>query len=415
MKRNLKILGLAMAVAAALSAIAVSVSSANFTTGSDATTLTLTTLDYQVFETLGTSGENAEVRCESITAGNETFGTESTELTVHPTYSGNCALFIEGLGFLSPEIITKGCNYIFTTTETENIHIECETGKQIEVTAFILGKFRKCLDIHEQTPTTAHVDYHNGTDAATGKMDFEIESTVEGITYEKTGSCAFGVIEANDARYTGQVTVTGHNSPVGLTAVISSGFTTGSDSTTLTAKALNNQVFKTTGTAGENSEISCESIAVSGEPVGTEESELTFHPTYSGSCTVNVEGIGALTAEVITTGCNYILTTTETENIHIECETGKQIEVTAFLLGKFRKCLDFHAQTPTTALVDYHNGTNGVTGAMDVEVESTISGITYEKTGSCAFGTTEGNDAKYEGKITLTDSSQKESVDVTKS
>jgi hypothetical protein len=206
---------------------------------------------------------------------------------------------------------------------------------------------------------------------------------------------------------------------VALSAVVASSasahFTSGSDSNTPTAIALNNQVFKTTGTVGENVEASCENIAISGGPFGTEETELTVHPTYSGNCTVAIEGLGTLTAEIITNGCNFILTTTATENIHFECETGKQIEVTAFMLGKFRKCIDVHAQTPTTALVHYYNGTNPVTGKMDFEIESTIEGITYEKTGSCAFGVIEGNDGKYEGNVTSTSHDNNGPVDVTKS
>jgi hypothetical protein len=213
MIRNLKVLGLALVAAFALSAVVASAASAHFTIGSDTATLTAAPLTNQVFETTGTTGENAKVTCENIEVGNEHFGTEQAEITVHPTYNTNCTVNIEGLGNLTAEIITTGCNYIFTTGDTtaQNVHIECDAGKQIEVTAFILGKFRKCLDVHEQTPTSAIVHYRNGTNAATGKMDVEIESTVTGITYEKTGSCAFGVTEGNDAKYTGRVTVTAHD------------------------------------------------------------------------------------------------------------------------------------------------------------------------------------------------------------
>jgi hypothetical protein len=211
MIRNLKVLGLALVAAFALSAVVASAASAHFTSSSDSATLTSTALNNQIFKTTGTLGENAEVSCTAVGVTGGPFGTDETELTVHPEYGGTCTVNIEGLGLLSAEIDTAGCNYVFTTTATNNIHIECETGKQIEVTAFILGKFRKCLDVHAQTPTTALVDYHNGTNASTGKMDVEVESTVEGITYEKTGSCAFGVTEGNDAKYEGNATVTCHD------------------------------------------------------------------------------------------------------------------------------------------------------------------------------------------------------------
>jgi hypothetical protein len=212
MKRNLKVFGLAMMVAVALSAVVASAASAHFTSSSDTTTLTALGLSIQLFATTGTAGENSEVQCTEVEVSGGTFGTEATELTIHPIYThGICTVSIEGLGSLGAEVITNGCNYVLTTATAENIHIECETGKQIEVTAFILGKFRKCLDIHAQTPTTALVDYYNGTNSDTGKMDFDIEFTTSGITYEKTGSCAFGTIESNDGYYGGNVRLTGHD------------------------------------------------------------------------------------------------------------------------------------------------------------------------------------------------------------
>jgi hypothetical protein len=208
MKRSLKGLGLATAIAVALSVVGVSAASAHFTSSSDSGTPEATALNNQVLKSTGTLGENTEVSCTAVSVTGGPFGTDETEITVHPTYSGNCTINIEGLGTLTAEVITTGCNVVLTTSATNNAHLECEAGKQMEVTAFILGKFRKCLDVHAQTPTTAHLDYHNGTNPNTGKMDIEIESTVEGITYEKTGSCAFGVTEANDMKYEGNVTGT---------------------------------------------------------------------------------------------------------------------------------------------------------------------------------------------------------------
>jgi hypothetical protein len=213
MKRNLEVFGLALVMAVALSAVVASAASAHFTFGADSATLTATALNNQTFRTTGTPGETSEVSCTAIGVGSATFGTEETELTAHPEYGGTCTITVEGiLTGVAAQVITKGCNYIFTTTAADNVHLECDEGKQIEITAFILGKFRPCLDIHAQTPTIALVDYHNGTNAATTKMDVEVEWTVTGITYEKTGSCAFGVIEGNDAKYTGNFTLTAHNS-----------------------------------------------------------------------------------------------------------------------------------------------------------------------------------------------------------
>lgn len=204
MTRNLKALGLALVAAFALSAVVASGASAatSFTSGSDSTILTSKAIGNQVFST----GEST-VSCEEVTTDNTTTGTSATEITAEPTYSGNCKITIGSLGTLNATIDMNGCHYLFTIG-TE-VHILCPEGKQIEVTATILGTPRKCLDIHAQTPTSPVVHYINATNAATGKMDVEVESTVEGITYEKTGSCAFGTIEGNDANYKGKVTITG--------------------------------------------------------------------------------------------------------------------------------------------------------------------------------------------------------------
>jgi hypothetical protein len=212
MKRNLKGLALAMVIAVALSVVGVSASSAHFTSSSDSSTPTAAALNNQRFTTTGTSGENTEINCTEVGITGGPFGTEESELTVHITYGGTCTISIEGLGGpFAAQIITTGCNAIFTTAATSNVHFECEAGKQTEVGAFILGKFRKCYAFHAQTPTTALVDYRNGTNAATGKMDVEVESTISGITYEKTGACSFGIVESNDGKYEGNITVTAHD------------------------------------------------------------------------------------------------------------------------------------------------------------------------------------------------------------
>jgi hypothetical protein len=52
---------------------------------------------------------------------------------------------------------------------------------------------------------------------------------------------------------------------------------------------------------------------------------------------------------------------------------------------------------------------------MDLEIESTVSGITFEKTGSCAFGTLEDNEGAYSSRITLKGDSTGSAVDVTHS
>lgn len=209
MIRNLKVLGLALTAVFALSAVLASAASAEFTSESPQTELTATALEEQVF-----TGAGAEVTCTEVSV-HGTIGEVQKEVTVEPTYGGHCTVN----GFPA-KVDTNECHYLFTTIEEVGVHILCPEGKQIEVTAEILGSFRKCLDIHAQTPTEPVVHYRNKTNPITEKMDVEIESTVHGITYERTGLCQGEVNEANDAHYIGRVTVTGDDSegnPVGVT------------------------------------------------------------------------------------------------------------------------------------------------------------------------------------------------------
>lgn len=196
--RNLKAFGLALVAAFALSAVIASAASAEFTSGSDNTTLSATSVGNQVFET----GSGSKVSCPAVSVDGASLGTVASEITAEPTYSGACT--VESF---EAKIDTNGCHYLFTTTATSNVHILCPEGSAIEVTAKILGSFRQCLKIHAQTPTNALVDYSNGTSG--GKMDVTIKSTVTGITYERLGLCQGSTNEANDATYTGEVTVTG--------------------------------------------------------------------------------------------------------------------------------------------------------------------------------------------------------------
>ncbi len=168
--------------------------------------------------------------------------------------------------------------------------------------------------------------------------------------------------------------------------------TTNDGTTVLTAEATERQVFKTT----EGVEIGCNTVAIDGSIVGTTAETVTVEPTYSG-CTVVIPGVGTVPAFIDTEGCHYLFTTVT--QVHILCPTGKKITLTAELVkGVKSKCLEIGEQTPTNPEVHYIN--NALTGtAMDTEVESTVSGITYNKAGPC--GSTTQNNASYTGKVTV--------------
>lgn len=211
---RIRTIGLALVAIFAMSAVVASAAQANFTTGSDNTTLT------------GSGGvqkfliPGGEISCPSISGTVTGVPTTAVDITAVPVYPATgCTLTESGVSH-EAKIDVEGCSFTFTTDG--KVHILCPAGKVIKVTLKVAGLFVECLDIHEQTPTTPTVDYINGTNAATGKMDVEVKSTVEGITYERTGVCKkeeASKNEINDAKYVGSVTVIGHSggNPVDVT------------------------------------------------------------------------------------------------------------------------------------------------------------------------------------------------------
>jgi hypothetical protein len=216
MSRNLKALGLALLAAFALSAVAASAASAHtvatFTSGSDWTILHSKAENVQVFK------EGAiEVKCSSI-AVDGSMGTDEASITVTPTYgvttdttgATECKLVALGSEF-EAQVHTNGCHYLFTAGgETDGeVHITCPTGQSIEVTGDILGKWRPCIDVGAQTPTTPTVTYTNETEVTGGinVWDVTVKSDAKKIHYTKTGLCGSGLF--TEAEYTGAVTVWG--------------------------------------------------------------------------------------------------------------------------------------------------------------------------------------------------------------
>lgn len=208
MRHKLGLLGLVAIAALALSAVTASTAvSAEFTSGSDNTELTAQALSIQLF-----TEEEAHWECEKVSLDETTLGTAQSEITAAPTF-GACTTGDAIHGSLPAQIDVNGCHFLLTAVG--QLHLVCPEGAEIKVTEKILGTFRQCLDIHAQTPTTSNIDYTNVTDSVTGKTDIKVESTIEGITYEKTGSCAFGDIEKNDWIFEGQFTLTGVNASTG--------------------------------------------------------------------------------------------------------------------------------------------------------------------------------------------------------
>ncbi len=139
-------------------------------------------------ETFTTSG--GTVTCTFSTFSGEATKA-STELTVHPVYSG-CTAF----GFIKAEAETKGCNYVFTATEKTsadnyNAHtkIECEAGKKIKV-----GVTGCKATIEEITANNAltTVDLIDKTAGKPVENTVDVRPTVKNIHYVVTEVGTFG-------------------------------------------------------------------------------------------------------------------------------------------------------------------------------------------------------------------------------
>jgi hypothetical protein len=226
MSRNLKALGLALLAAFALSAVMASAASAHtpatFTSGSDWTVLHAKSDVTNIFKE-----GSIEVECQSVGV-HGSVGTDEATITVEPTYgvttdtTGATECKIKTPSEFDAQVHTNGCHYLFTAGNATDgsVHVECPTGKSIEVTADILGKWRPCIDIGTQTPGVPTVTYTNETEVTGGKnvWDVTVKAEAKEITYTKTGLCGSGVF--TKAEYNGSVTVWGtdtNNNPVDVT------------------------------------------------------------------------------------------------------------------------------------------------------------------------------------------------------
>jgi hypothetical protein len=151
---------------------------------------------------------------------------------------------------------------------------------------------------------------------------------------------------------------------------------------------------------GSGSEIKCTGVTTTVTGVNNEQAQITATPSYTG-CSLTEGGI-TREVQIDMNGCAYVFTSTGTI-VHIECTAPNVIKVTAKIAGAFQECLDIHSQTPTTPNWTATNGTSGAN--MDFTIVSGVSGITYERTGSCKKAEAqenETNNAVYTGSVTVT-------------
>jgi phage FluMu protein Com len=180
---------------------------------SESASTILTTVNEEPTAQTFTTNSGAELKCRQLSFQNTSIGTSQEEFAAEPIFS-QCR-FVEGFVIREVLIDTNGCQYLFTSEGGATMHITCPEGKAINITEFIAGAFRECMVIPPQTPTSPAVDYHNGTNVF-GRMNFEIEFTLSGITYERIAFCKkASENEKDDTMVEGTIELNGENEKTG--------------------------------------------------------------------------------------------------------------------------------------------------------------------------------------------------------
>lgn len=389
MTHTLKLFTVLLSIVCVIGAVNSAMASAEFLSGSEETQLTAKALGNQTF----IAGES-EVTCSGV-AFDATIGLAQSEVSATPTYTG-CKLSSPAL---EVSVDTNGCSYLLTK---ESAHIQCPEGKQIEFTAFILGAFRKCVDVHAQTATVPTVTYANGTDGATGKMDLEARVALEGVTYERTGPCASTPNEGNSGSLSGNITLTG-DGPEGSVDV-----TEAEEDREFKLLAAKDKGIITSEADGKLSmsfalgTITC-AIDEAGGEAESEEGELSeFELIFTeGECSfgeaptpIDLNGCGlAWNNQGVLDGNSF-----ET-SVSIKCPVGKRIEVTS--VG----CTVTVFAKDGLKTVTYTNKGKG--NDREVTADLNLTGLSYEEhevgnPGGCKAPGVKKSDGKWTGDRTLT-------------
>ncbi len=173
--------------------------------------------------------------------------------------------------------------------------------------------------------------------------------------------------------------------------------------TYVTGEKTSNHIFTTGG-----GQISCTTISFPGEakPAGPASHEITVTPHYT-----NCTAFGFATAHITNNGCHYTFTTPTDlgggkwtiHPPHIVASTGSPehcFTITPTFFGASVCTQWVPPQTPTGGHIIATNGGGGA-NPMDVNLETTITGIHYTGTGgSCGDGTTH-TDGTYTGNVTV--------------
>ena len=189
MKRNLKMLGLALVAVLAMSAVASASASAHFTIEESGSVVNGEVRGSaggeQIFK--ATASSSLELKCTEVGGMANITGQQSTLTFTAVSFSSNeggpCE--VKGLG-LPVHVETNGCHITFHTGPPAFASIECETeGEAIEVEVTKSGGGRKCLITIGSDSNAGPVSYSNGTSEGHGVVEVkseaeEVENTTEG-------------------------------------------------------------------------------------------------------------------------------------------------------------------------------------------------------------------------------------------
>jgi hypothetical protein len=212
------------------------------------------------------------------------------------------------------------------------------------------------------------VAYHDGTSGE--KMDFEIESTIEGVTYEKTGACGPG--EFNSMQLGGTIRVTGDHGggAVDVTQDPEWGF--------IYEKKPSRETYLKDGKAGlkwkfDAFQLECEEESGEGESEVEETEEGQEVTVTSSGCSAE-----EVPVKMDYNGCNFV--------DDPGTKVGKNFEATTDITCPAKSKIEFTdknclitvpAQTGLAKVTWINNGKKGADSEVTIEFD--ISGLTYDE------------------------------------
>jgi hypothetical protein len=204
MTHKFRTLGIALVAVLAMSAVAASAANATaqLTLGSESGTLTASQLTSQVFTTTPGTVTCGTSHQEGSWSGGKT---KTTVTMTKITYSG-CKAF----GFLSAEVTTTGCEYIFTAgpeTKTATVELKCSGDLTVET-------FGCTIHVPSQK-VGGHVTFDNNASDVTATL------SLSGITYTETAGCpnAPNTALTHNGTLTGSSTIIAKNTSAEPTSV----------------------------------------------------------------------------------------------------------------------------------------------------------------------------------------------------